>query len=210
VFLQTRTLASPGPGERGSQEENMLNIKKWYNEKGIEMIEIYKVFNTLEDLADSVKFLKGKEFDMSDVEGGVRVKVSCPLPGEEEIKSLRLQGWVLPEKEPVPEGYVEVKIGSTYRGNHWEYGECDEYEPYYCHPVDASEINTIPLVHYHHSFNKDKAKKFYFFCLEHNVLDGEYNSPTNTEKFSIVGVQEENLPELLREWLEEYNKARMI
>ena len=181
-----------------------MNIKKWYNEEGIDMIEVYKTFNTLEDLANSVKFLNGNEFNLSAIEGGVRVKVSCPLPEEEEIKSLRLQGWVLPEKEPVPEGYVEVKIGSTYRGNHWEYGEGDEYEQYFCHPVDVSRINAIPLVHYHRSFDKDKAKKFYFFCLEHNVLDGKYNSPTNTEAFEIVGAQGENLPELLREWLEEY------
>ena len=187
-----------------------MNMEKWYTEEGVERITICKVFKSIEDLANSVEFLdkkiKRKEFELKNAVGGISIKVSCLLPEDEDLETLKLMGWVLPEKEPVPEGYVEVKIGSTYRGNHWEYGECDEYEPYYCHPVDASEINTIPLVHYHHSFNKDKAKKFYFFCLEHNVLDGEYNSPTNTEAFRIVGTQGENLPELLRGWLEEYTK----
>lgn len=184
-------------------------LEKWYTEKGLEMIEISKIFKSIEDLANCVEFLNKKihrkEFELNAaVEGGISIKVSCLLPEDEDLETLKLMGWVLPEKGPIPEGYVEVKIGSMYHGSHHEYGEGDEYGSYYCHPEDVCGIHTIPLVHWHRSFDKDKAKKFFFFCLEHNVLDEWYNNPTNTEKFSIVGVQGENLPELLREWLEEY------
>ena len=91
------------------------------------------------------------------------------------------------EKEEMPKDYVKVSVMSYNKGHE---GEVSQWADYYCRPEDAETLSTFHLKHHEKECFSDleEAKRFYDFCLSHDVLDSEFNHPSDVENFYIVGI----------------------
>lgn len=91
------------------------------------------------------------------------------------------------EKEEMPKDYVKVSVMSYNKGHE---GEVSQWADYYCSPEDAETLKTFNLKHHEKECfcDMEEARKFYDFCLSHDVLDSEFNHPSDVENFYIVGI----------------------